>query len=247
MNWSHTSRGKKLFLEDPVDDDLDLEEIARSLGFTCRYAGCVKVFYSTAEHSVLIAMHLLDTTGNPLIAMGGLLHDAHEAYTGDITWPMQSVIFGSDGSGERAKERHDSVKNGLDEVIGRMCGIPHSMMKHPMVKEADLRILLTERDALLDGDTGKWYPERVGMSPLPVKIHGYGPVQAGILWLGTYNLLRNMMMIVKGSRIRAVSGPYIGSCGVVTMVSEGRRSVRVRLDTSPNEVEIMMHDITIVP
>lgn len=61
------------------------EQIAKQLGALCRYAGATPDHYSVARHSLVVAALAPD---DPQHKMAALLHDAHEALTGDILRPM---------------------------------------------------------------------------------------------------------------------------------------------------------------
>ena len=61
------------------------QQIAKQLGALCRYAGATPDHYSVARHSLVVAALAPD---DPQHKMAALLHDAHEAFTGDILRPM---------------------------------------------------------------------------------------------------------------------------------------------------------------
>lgn len=69
--------------------DIELEDIAHHLGRVCRWGGGVPNFYSVAEHSVAVAGRLSET---PELRMWGLMHDAAEAYIGDVCRPLKSKM-----------------------------------------------------------------------------------------------------------------------------------------------------------
>lgn len=71
------------------DYKFDISEIAQLLSKVVRFNG---LGTDVATHSLYVAEILLNLTGNPHIALLGLLHDAHEAYTGDITSPVKHVL-----------------------------------------------------------------------------------------------------------------------------------------------------------
>lgn len=77
---------------DPLNPDpahIALESLAQSLSFTCRYNGHCSRFYSVAEHSLLVS-YILEAQGfDKGVQLAGLLHDAAEAYLGDIVRPIK--------------------------------------------------------------------------------------------------------------------------------------------------------------
>lgn len=75
----------KPFAPDP--DLITLEDIARALSNICRYGGHTKYFYSVADHSMRVA----DRMENKVDARWALLHDASEAYLGDIPAPLKKM------------------------------------------------------------------------------------------------------------------------------------------------------------
>lgn len=79
--------------------DIFLEDIAYSLAYQCRFNGHTSRFYSVAEHSKLVCeiLSLQDIKGDSAVQilerrMAGLLHDANEAYIGDITAPIMGIV-----------------------------------------------------------------------------------------------------------------------------------------------------------
>jgi hypothetical protein len=75
--------------------DIDIRDIAHALSMLCRYCGHTRSFYSVAEHSLLVsrlAEHAatVDEQHDPrsdsvrIAAKWGLLHDASEAYLGEV-------------------------------------------------------------------------------------------------------------------------------------------------------------------
>jgi len=73
---------------DNVDGyDYQIDEIAHHLSMLCRFNGALSSYYSVAEHSIHVATLL-----PPELKMAGLLHDAAEAYIGDIVSPIKDRI-----------------------------------------------------------------------------------------------------------------------------------------------------------
>ena len=191
MTWTNTTRGRALDLLAPLPGDIDIEEIALALGNQCRYAGCVRRFYSVAEHSVHIAAWLEWEHDDLDLTLGGLLHDAAEAYTGDITWPVQAVLW---SQSEAARAAYKQAQAGLDALIAVRAGLDLERLSDPRVKDADMRILLDERAALLTRAPRPWFVD--GMEPLGVDIEGWGPAEAGQRWLAVYREIQARREVV---------------------------------------------------
>lgn len=68
--------------------------IAHALSMLCRFGGHCIEFYSVAQHSILVAELLRDKGYGPRVQLLGLLHDAHEAYTGDVVTPLKRKLSG---------------------------------------------------------------------------------------------------------------------------------------------------------
>lgn len=79
-------------LLNPLPDEVNWLVIASSLGKLCRFAGHTAGHYSVAEHSVRLAIAVELAGGSEVAVLQAMLHDAHEAYTGDITRPMREAI-----------------------------------------------------------------------------------------------------------------------------------------------------------
>lgn len=75
----HTFSGALVNLNHPKPDQMRIVDIAKGLSNTSRYGGQTRDFYSVAQHSVIITQ--LTSPQNRLAA---LLHDAPEAYLGDM-------------------------------------------------------------------------------------------------------------------------------------------------------------------
>lgn len=181
MTWTHTSRGYALDLLDPDPGAVDLDEICTALGHICRYAGCTRYFYSVAEHSVLMSDWLRDTGHGVDLQMAALLHDAHEAYTGDITWPMQQVLW---GAAPEARKAYEECRAKLEAIICAKVGVAPDLLHHFLVRDADLRILLDERRALLSEPPPRPWPleQDIGLRPLGVAVRCWPAWRASEEW-----------------------------------------------------------------
>lgn len=77
----------RIDLRDPKPDGISIEDIANSLSKICRFAGQSRYFYSVAEHSLLVSCAVKREH-----AKWALLHDAAEAYMGDVIRPVRELI-----------------------------------------------------------------------------------------------------------------------------------------------------------
>ena len=78
--------GAEFDLLDPWNSEFTLEDVANALGKICRYSGQCSGFYSVAEHSLLVSQ---EAVGFELEA---LMHDAAEAFLGDVTRPLKQLL-----------------------------------------------------------------------------------------------------------------------------------------------------------
>lgn len=87
--WMLTATGHRVFVNDPRPEDFHIEDIAHALSHICRFGGHARGFYSVAQHSLLVA-DILQSAGRPRhVLFAGLMHDAAEAYVGDIIRPIK--------------------------------------------------------------------------------------------------------------------------------------------------------------
>jgi len=101
----------------PDPASVSIEDIAHSLSMQCRYMGHVNRFYSVAEHSFLVSMLVGD---EPETQLWALLHDAPEAYLGDMAAPVRELA-------ELTTYRllHSRVMVSVCAAFGLTAHIPH--------------------------------------------------------------------------------------------------------------------------
>lgn len=89
-----TFTGKRFYFLNPTPNSVDIESISECLSKVCRFGGHCNGFYSVAEHSILamkIAQIRYGITDKGLL-LKFLLHDATEAYVGDMVSPLKYAI-----------------------------------------------------------------------------------------------------------------------------------------------------------
>jgi hypothetical protein len=162
--WMQTYTGQRFYPTAAEVDDVDPIDIAHALSLLCRYNGHVQRFYSVAEHCV----HLSRAVA-PEHALWALLHDATEAYVGDMVRPLKVQI-----------PAYVEVEDRLMTVIADRFDLCPKQMPDE-VKDADTRILLDERDVLMPNVRYAWDID--DLEPLGVVIEGWAPATAEARYL----------------------------------------------------------------
>jgi hypothetical protein len=96
MNDYFTTRsGRHIRVLDPKPDDIFVPDIAWALSRICRFGGHSPCHDSVAQHSVIVSQILEDKEVGPgvgALPLLGLLHDAAEAYVGDVIGPLKHAL-----------------------------------------------------------------------------------------------------------------------------------------------------------
>lgn len=164
-----THSGRRFYPLSPRAEDVDPVDIAHSLAHLCRYNGHVDRFYSVAEHCVLMSLVM----PTPELALEALLHDGSEAYVGDMVRPLKHTPQMTP-----YREAEDAVMDAIALRFGLPVDAAGHHHKSPEVQDADTRILLTERTALLSHykPSDRWNVD--GMEALDVEIMALQPYGA---------------------------------------------------------------------
>lgn len=168
-----TYSGEPFYPTHPQLASINIGDIAHSLAMQCRYGGHVRSFYSVAEHCVILS-HAVD----PVNAKWALLHDATEAYVGDVVWPL--------------KEKLPAFKAIEDNLMAHICTRFNLDPVQPeQVKEYDRRIVIDERDQLMVPTRIPW-PALEGYEPLGVVVNGWSPTEAKAEYIARFRQLFNV-------------------------------------------------------
>ena len=125
-----TYTGKKFNYLDVKPEDICIEDIAHGLSNLCRYFGQCKRFYSVAEHCVKLSQSKF-MSGDP---KARLLHDAVEAYVGDVARPLKALL-----------PEYQKIEARIQKVIEEKYDVDFST-----VKEGDIQILEIEATNIMD-------------------------------------------------------------------------------------------------
>lgn len=151
-NTIKVASGHYIDLIDPKPSSVDIWSIGAALSKICRFGGHSPEFYSVAEHSVHAA-RLAVTDGIPTDGvLAVLLHDAAEAYVGDMVKPLKVVI-------PQFKEIEDRIELAIESQFD----IRFSRWK-TVIKGYDRAMLKAEKTQMWPKDEKHW----VGFSEIDV-------------------------------------------------------------------------------
>lgn len=179
--------GKKVTPLDLGPEQVCIEDIAHALSLICRFGGHCKFHYSVAQHSLLVARHLPEP-----IRIHGLLHDAAEAYLGDIIRPLKWEMGIGDG---RGMIPFDVVEASALRSIYGAIGVPWPGKDiWAEVKAADNRAVMTEGRDIMGHPPEDW-----GLDAQPWEddvIKPLAPEFVERVYLGTYFHLKGERNVV---------------------------------------------------
>lgn len=132
--------GRNLDVLHPAPGSVVLDDVAQGLSLTCRFSGQCKLFYSVAEHTLLVSRKLESEGASPLLQLAGLHHDDAEAFVTDVPRPIKHSMPG-----------YDKIESDLELAILDQLGLDYlkDLVHHPAVKNADNWALMQEAGELL--------------------------------------------------------------------------------------------------
>lgn len=157
-------------------DQVHLEDIAHGLAYQCRFNGQTSEFYSIAQHSLMVADII--SAEHPELRLAALLHDASEAYLGDVVKPLKALL-----------PDYKDIERRVEEIIAKAYGI--SDIFNPLIKRADMIALATEKRDLMPHSAEDWSYLK-GYEPLRDAITAWSPEQAKRAFLIEVNKARRV-------------------------------------------------------
>ena len=140
-------------LAEPERSEFTIEDIAHALSNICRFTGHTVRFYSVAEHCWHCSFIV-----PPEHALAALLHDAAEAFVGDVASPLKGML-----------PDYRQIEARVHRAVLARFGLGPDL--HPSVKQADMAMLLAEqRQAMSNRD--RWF-----------EVDGIEPAARHLLWM----------------------------------------------------------------
>jgi len=169
----HTVSGQGFPLTNPTAKDISIDTIALALSRIPRFGGHTAPGreWSVAAHSLLVTA-FLQMDGAPTgVQLMGLLHDAHEAYIGDIPGPVYAVLRQAGQT-----EAIEQMRRSIDVAVAQVAGLPDprsnvSRRFEHAVKKADLEALSYERFHFLRPQVGNFWQRTVDLPPAKMLVN----------------------------------------------------------------------------
>lgn len=170
MTWIQTRKGRKFDLCNPRAKDIDPEEVAYALARINRFTGHANTYhplglgYTVAQHCVLCSWAVADllpenhkgTVYETAVCLEALVHDAGEAYTGDVSAPLK-VAMRRQKPWDRFQEPlsdFDYIEADVWKAVAERFKVP--VEANPLVKVTDLRLLQTEARSFMAPMHPEW-------------------------------------------------------------------------------------------
>jgi 5'-deoxynucleotidase YfbR-like HD superfamily hydrolase len=174
-----TFSGNRFYPLEPRIDVVAIEDIAHGLAYQCRFNGQTRAFYSVAQQSLVVASLV-----PAHLRLAALLHDAAEAYLGDMVKPLKVLL-----------PEFAAIEDKVSAIIANTFGIDFS--DYGPIKQADLIALATEKRDLMPHSAERWaYLD--GIVPLRDAIVPLSPGQAKQAFLQEFSRL-NALLIRQGN------------------------------------------------
>ncbi len=179
-----TFSGKMFDVFDPDPNEIDIFDIAHHLALMTRFNGGCKWHYSIAQHSIKCSDRAVDyhyqRPSEEKLALALLMHDAAEAYVGDIVRPIKRTLTD-----------FAVIENGVMDAINTRFDLPRvSEIRgyKNAVKEVDNRMLVTEKLQLMNPKV-RWAIEDI-FEPYELELDQWQPRVAEMLFLSYFARFR---------------------------------------------------------
>lgn len=165
MTWILTYPfGEHFNLAKPDPARIHIEDIAHALSHLCRFNGHVSRHYSVAQHCYHVS-----TIAAKEHAAVALMHDATEAYYGDVTRPLKQLL-----------PEYKHLEADCWRVIAKRFSLPIQMPRE--ISTYDMILLATERAQLCAESPEPWDCLN-GIKPLDYTLPVWSPEKAAEMFL----------------------------------------------------------------
>lgn len=180
-NFIQTRSGGFFNYDDIESNQFDIEDIAHSLTYQCRWSGHTKFFYPVIQHLILSCNMAWRMKYPYHIQYEALMHDVSEAFVVDLPRPLKRLC-----------PDYCLINENVEKALGKRFNFPHTMS--PEVREIDDRMLLTEYHQLIDTHEKKRFEEtnlpHFGLEPYDILLQEEKPEKLKKEFLAKYEVLR---------------------------------------------------------
>jgi uncharacterized protein len=178
-----TASGRFVDVLDPDPAALDPADIAHALAMTCRYGGHVARFYSVAEHAILVEDLVRTLSRDVDLYLAAALHDAAEAYLGDVVSPLKYALRSLEHRSSMAfcdldgfRGSYKELTQRMERALGERFSIDPALFDHPTIARADMWALAIEARELTHTKGANWR--------WPGEIPNDGDLPRSVTWIG---------------------------------------------------------------
>lgn len=131
-------------------EDIYIEDIAHALSNICRYGGHSRKFYSVGEHSIKCCKRGVDWSSR----IWGLLHDAAEAYIGDLPKPFKNLLSFNH---QEIFQYEDRILKAIAEKFGLPWPIPKKVYRTDRkLFDEEMKILWNDEVVTMSSEDVEW-------------------------------------------------------------------------------------------
>ena len=172
--WIETYSGTQFSLSPVLPSQISIGDIAHSLAHQCRFTGHCSKFYSVAQHSYLCAEIAQAMKLPRRIQRAVFMHDAHEAYIGDVSAPLKQLL-----------PDYRALECEMKLAVQIMFAIDNDVKAKEAIQEIDTRMLLTEQQVLFKQQLD-W---GIDAKPYDIEIEPWNPETALYYFLSAAQFL----------------------------------------------------------
>lgn len=146
-----TKSGRRLDLHDPRAVDVGRPDVIAGLTGTCRFAAQTEVFYSVAQHAIMVADLVecwldpwqleLPEEARSAVLLAALHHDSHEAFMSDLPAPVKRLLPG-----------YEDIARKLDRAVHEAVGLALDLERTgagTLIDRGDMAARCVEAEAII--------------------------------------------------------------------------------------------------
>lgn len=172
-----TYTGKVFNFIEPEISSICIEDIAHGLSLECRFQNQSRVHYSVAQHSIIVSRLVLGSTvvgmSCTMLRRIALMHDAAEAYLGDVCKPLKRLL-----------PDYRAIEDRVQRAIFKRFGLPAEVPA--CVKDWDARLLANEGTSFMGPD---WHDAMFPPDPEIGPISPWSAAESEVQFLKMHELL----------------------------------------------------------